>query len=102
VSVYIDPYFDHSTGYNFRVTPMGVQEDSYVFNDGNTDSDWDAVWQAETFEDSDGWYAEMRIPFSSIRYRPDAATWGPAGLPLHARPREDTAWVVWDARHPGS
>jgi hypothetical protein len=96
VSVYIDPYDDCSTGYNFRVTPGGVQEDSYVFNDGNTDSDWDAVWQAETYEDSDGWYAEMRIPFSSIRYRPDATTWGlQVYRYMHSR-GEDTAWVVWD------
>jgi hypothetical protein len=101
VSVYIDPYFDHSTGYNFRVTPLGVQQDSYVFNDGNTDSDWDAVWQAETFEDADGWYAEMRIPFSSIRYRPDAQTWGlQVYRYMHAR-GEDTAWVVWDRETSG-
>ncbi len=101
VSVYIDPYHDQSSGYNFRVTPLGVQQDSYVFNDGNTDPDWDAVWQAETYEDGHGWYAEMRIPFSSIRYRPDASTWGlQVYRYMHGR-GEDTAWVVWDRGTPG-
>lgn len=101
VSVYIDPYHDHSSGYNFRVTPRGVQQDSYVFNDGDTDADWDAVWQAETSEDVHGWYAEMRIPFSSIRYRPDAPAWGlQVYRYMHGR-GEDTAWVVWDRGTPG-
>ncbi|MFC1572193.1 DUF5916 domain-containing protein [Candidatus Eisenbacteria bacterium] len=101
VSIYIDPYNDKSTGYNFRVNPLGVQEDSYMFNDGDRDQDWDAVWQAETFEDADGWYAELRIPFSSIRYRADAPSWGlQVYRYMHAR-GEDTAWVLWDRETAG-
>src|SRR6185295_7422455 len=69
VSIYIDPYLDRTTGYNFRVNPLGVQLDSYIYNDGDRDDDWDAVWEAETFRDQNGWYAEIRIPFSAIRYR---------------------------------
>ncbi len=96
VSIYIDPYHDKSTGYNFRVNPLGVQEDSYVYDDGDMDQDWDAVWQAETFQDEDGWYVEMRIPFSSIRYRTDISTWGlQVYRYMHAR-GEDTAWACWD------
>jgi hypothetical protein len=56
VSVYIDPYHDKTTGYNFKVSPDGVQMDSYVYNDGEQDQNWDAVWQAETFQDDGGWY----------------------------------------------
>ncbi len=101
VSIFIDPYHDLSTGYNFRVNPLGVQDDSYVYNDGNTDSDWDAVWEAETSQDEDGWYAEMRIPFSSIRYRAETPTWGlQVYRYMHTR-GEDTAWVVWDRQTPG-
>ena len=37
VSVYIDPYHDQTTGYNFKVNPHGVQMDSYVYNDGDQD-----------------------------------------------------------------
>lgn len=96
VSIYIDPYHDLTTGYNFRVNPLGVQQDAYVFNDGDRDTDWDAVWAAETFEDEQGWYAEMRIPFSSIRYREASPTWGlQIYRYMHGR-GEDTAWVTWD------
>ncbi|MBD3161771.1 MAG: hypothetical protein GF346_05860 [Candidatus Eisenbacteria bacterium] len=101
VSVYIDPYFDRTTGYNFRVNPLGVQEDRYVYDDGQMDTDWDAVWEAETHEDPDGWYAEMRIPFSSIRYRAGQRTWGlQVYRYMHGR-GEDTAWVTWERETAG-
>jgi hypothetical protein len=91
-SVYIDPYCDRTTGYNFRFNPLGIQQDRYVYDDGETDMDWDAVWEAETYDDVDGWYAEIRIPFSSIRYRAAAATWGlQVQRYMHSR-GEDLAW----------
>jgi len=97
VSVYIDPYHDKTTGYNFKVNPQGVQMDSYVYNDGDQDQDWDAVWQAETYRDEKGWYVEMKIPFSAIRYRPSAdMTWGLQVYRYMFGRGEDTAWVNWD------
>ena len=97
VSVYIDPYLDQTTGYNFRVNPLGVQMDLYVYNDGDLDENWDAVWEAKAFRDEHGWYVEMRIPFSAIRYRAaPSMTWGlQVYRYMHGR-GEDTAWVIWD------
>jgi hypothetical protein len=101
VRVYIDPYHDRSTGYFFEVNPLGVQGDGYVYNDGEIDQDWDAVWQAETFEDRDGWYAELRVPLSSIRYRADASTWGlNVFREIHSKGETD-AWTVWDRETAG-
>src|SRR5690606_25296702 len=38
---------------------------------------WDPVWDVSTRRTPEGWYAEMRIPFSQLRFRPDAQlTWG--------------------------
>ncbi len=102
VSVYLDPYDDKTTGYNFRVNPLGVQADAYIYNDGDRDDDWDAVWQAEVTRDKDGWYAELKIPFSSIRYRAASEmTWGMQLYRyMHGR-GEDTAWVTWDREQKG-
>lgn len=103
VSIYLDPYFDRSTGYNFRVNPLGVQEDSYLLNnDGERDTDWDAVWEAETFRDDAGWYAEFRIPFSSVRFkRASDMTWGlQVYRYMHSR-GEDTGWACWERDSPG-
>ncbi len=97
VSIYIDPYHDKTTGYNFRVNPAGVKADAYIFDNGNRDDDWNAVWDAEVSHDSKGWYTEIRIPFSAIRFMPeDNMTWGLQVYRwLHGR-GEDTGWVVWD------
>ncbi|HEY7728219.1 MAG TPA: carbohydrate binding family 9 domain-containing protein, partial [Candidatus Eisenbacteria bacterium] len=102
VSVYIDPYRDHTTGYNFKVNPLGVQQDGYIYNDGDRDDDWDAVWEARTSRDDRGWYAEMRIPFSAIRYRAaPSMTWGlQVYRYMHGR-GEDTAWVIWEREKSG-
>ncbi len=101
VSIYLDPYDDKTTGYNFRVNPLGVQQDAYMFNDGDRDDDWDAVWQAETYADEGGWYTEVRIPFSSIRYRAGQPTWGlEVYRYMHGR-GEDTAWVTWPRESSG-
>lgn len=102
VSIYIDPYLDRSTGYNFRVNPDGVMQDAYLFDNGNRDIDWNAVWDAEVSRDDNGWYVEIRIPFSQIRFKPsEDMTWGlQAYRWLHGR-GEDTGWVMWDRNASG-
>jgi len=102
VSLYLDTYHDHTTGFNFRVNSLGVKGDRYVYNDGNMDPDWDAVWDAETSRDEHGWYAEMRIPFSCVRYRRSGnMTWG-CNLYrwMHTR-GQDSCWTVWDTETRG-
>lgn len=96
VSIYIDPYLDRASGYNFRVNPHGVLADAQVANQWNRDWNWDAVWDARTHRDARGWYAEIAIPFSSIRYRPgDGRAWGLQVYRwMHGR-GEDSGWVSW-------
>jgi hypothetical protein len=101
VAFYLDPYSDHTSGYYFAVNSLGVQGDGVLLEDGGEDNSWDGVWQAETFEDADGWYAEIRVPFSSIRYRPDAPDWG-LDVFRETRARGQTdGWVVWDRDQAG-
>src|SRR5207248_8738003 len=33
------------------------------------DNSWDPVWEVATSRDSAGWTAELRIPFSQLRFR---------------------------------
>jgi len=97
LSLYLDTFHDHTTGYNFGVNPDGVQRDRYVYDDGNMDPSWDAVWSAETHTDGRGWYAEMRIPFSCVRYRNGGdMIWGCNLYRYMHSKGEDTSWVNWD------
>jgi hypothetical protein len=102
ISIYIDPYFDRSSGYNFRVNPHGVVADAFLPESFNRDSDWNAVWECATRRDEQGWYAEIRIPFSSVRYRGSSSmTWGLQVYRwMHTR-GEDTGWVHWDREQGG-
>ena len=102
VSIYLDPYLDRTTGYNFRVNPLGVQQDAYLFDNGSRDEDWNAVWQAEVSQDAHGWYVELRIPFAQMRFKPEPSmTWGLQVYRwLHGR-GEDTGWVLWDRDQSG-
>ena len=76
--VMIDSYHDHSTSFVFGATPAGERRDAIQSGDGaSIDPSWDPVWEVKTRVDSLGWVAEMRIPFSQLRF-PNAAehTWG--------------------------
>src|SRR2546427_1723749 len=68
--LFLDSYHDRRTGYEFGVNPWGVKLDAQVYNDGNEDFAWDAVWDVATRVDSLGWTAEFRIPLSQLRYGP--------------------------------
>lgn len=78
VEINIDSYFDHRTAFSFTMTAAGVKGDEAVSNDGgNWDSNWDPVWFAEVTVDDSGWVAEMRIPFSQLRFAKKAEhVWG--------------------------
>ena len=66
--LFIDSYHDRRTGYEFGVNAAGVKIDQAIYDDGNEDNAWDAVWDVATTIDSLGWPAEFRIPLSQLRY----------------------------------
>ncbi|MGH9345792.1 MAG: DUF5916 domain-containing protein [Vicinamibacterales bacterium] len=68
IRVLIDSYLDRRTAFEFAVNPMGVKQDSYWFNDNNSDRSWDAVWDVVVNRDAEGWRAEFHIPFSQLRF----------------------------------
>jgi uncharacterized protein DUF5916/cellulose/xylan binding protein with CBM9 domain len=67
--VMLDSYHDRRTAFLFAVNPAGVQRDVVYGDDGGFDDDsWDPVWQVAVSVDSLGWTAELRIPFSQLRF----------------------------------
>ncbi len=68
VWLFIDSYHDRRTGFEFGVNPSGVKLDAQIYNDGNEDFAWDAVWNVATRIDSLGWTAEFQIPLSQLPY----------------------------------
>jgi len=66
--VFIDTYNDHLNGYQFQLTPGGVQVDARRSPAGGEDGNWNAVWDSHAAIRGTDWVAELRIPFSAIRF----------------------------------
>lgn len=76
-AVFLDPYHDKRTGYYFGVTAAGTLLDGVLMNDSWDDSSWDGVWHAHVKRDAQGWTAEMKIPFSQLRFQASTPmVWG--------------------------
>lgn len=78
VGVIIDSFHDLRTGFMFGVSAGGVKYDKMLTNDGQSeDPSWDPNWWAQTSDNKEGWVAEMKIPFSQIRFDKNSdKVWG--------------------------
>jgi len=86
--IVLDSYNDNETGLAFYTAPTGLRTDYAISNDasggygpngpGGMNISWDTFWDVKTTIDDNGWYVEMRIPFSSLKFKPegDVATMG--------------------------
>ena len=69
VEVNIDSYFDKRTAFSFTASVSGVRSDEYISNNGEEwDDNWNPIWYLKTSIDEKGWVAEMKIPFSQLRF----------------------------------
>ncbi|HEV2132115.1 MAG TPA: DUF5916 domain-containing protein [Longimicrobiaceae bacterium] len=101
LTVIIDSYHDHRTAFGFEINPSGVRRDQTRAGDGEDDS-WDPVWEAATSVDAEGWTAELRIPFSQLRFNPGAEqAWGIQIERQIARNREFSVFSFTPTSQPG-
>ncbi len=95
--VSLDTYLDRRTAYTFGVTAAGTRLDWYHPSDdeADTDASFDPVWQAAVRHDSAGWTAEMRIPFSQLRFvtRP-GQRWGVNVMRRNPVTQENSYWAL--------
>lgn len=78
VVVLLDSAHDRQSAFYFMTNALGTQADGRIGDDGRMrDTSWDAPWDSAALRSAEGWTAEMRIPFSSIKYTAgDDVTWG--------------------------
>src|SRR3989454_6543158 len=96
IQVIFDTYHDHIGRLFFWVNPSGVKQDANGLGGGG-DPSWDPVWEVQTNIDSLGWTAEMRIPFSQLRYpaTSEEQTWGLQIWRQENRLNELSQWAWW-------
>lgn len=76
LAIVIDSYNDYETAVWFVTNPAGARSDRAVANDAvfsggvnAMNADWNAHWDVATSRDEHGWYAEFRIPFSTLGFQ---------------------------------
>lgn len=110
----LDTYHDQQNGFIFGTTPLGLQYDAQVRNEGETirggppsgaggggntggagagvNVNWDGAWDVKTRVTDLAWTAEFKIPLRTLRYGPAPQTWGVNFSRNIERKRESVYW----------
>ena len=111
--ILLDTYKDRQNGFLFATTPAGVEYDGQIIREGEGGGvtptgqnrtqagamggfnlNWDGSWTVAVSRDSLGWYAEFRIPFSTLRYGGGARQdWGLNLVRMIRRRNEEAFWA---------
>jgi hypothetical protein len=92
--VIFDTFRDDRNGYQFATNAMGAKWDAQMVNEGrDVNVDWDGVWDVRTRVVENGWYAEIVIPFRTLRFAHGGdETWGMNFLRRVRRRNEESYW----------
>ncbi|MEO6876998.1 MAG: DUF5916 domain-containing protein, partial [Gemmatimonadaceae bacterium] len=102
LQIVIDGYHDHLSRAIFEINPSGSRGDQIGIGTSCCDPSWDPVWEAATHIDADGWTAEIRIPFSQLRFSRDSVqTWGLEVRRYIKRRNEQDDWATWGKNEAG-
>ena len=104
----LDTFRDGRTGYFFEINPAGLMGDGVITGGGGggrfgggggggggTNKAWDGIWEAQTQILSNGWSAEVQIPFRTLNFNPNETEWGINFQRTIRRDNEEILWRGW-------
>ena len=95
VSIDIDAHHDHQTANWFMVNAAGMKSDGQIYNDTCKDGSWNGIWEAKTAIHDQGWSAEYRIPYHTLRFSPkEEYVWGMHLGRYISRKKESDQWCL--------
>jgi hypothetical protein len=95
VQVILDTYLDKRNAYWFQVGPRGSIGDAYVSENGAAfNKAWDGLWTGKARIHSEGWDAEMAIPFKTLGFAKDSDRWGVKLIRYYMKNQETGYWPV--------
>ena len=68
VLIAIDTYDDDRNAYMFEVGSLGAQDDALISDETTVDWNWDGIYTTEARVTEEGWFLEIEIPFTTIRF----------------------------------
>lgn len=103
----VDTFNDDENAMRFVGLPLGTRMDMSITGDGQGGDgggpgggggprgmSWNTFWDLETRITEDGWFGEMRVPFSSLRFEPGPDGSVVMGMMAYAyEPAEGNRWT---------
>ncbi len=95
--IVLDTYADRRNAYFLVINPNGAQYDALLTDNGRqSNPDWNGVWHVAAARTEEGWFGELRIPFSTLKFSPaDGQTWGINFERNIRHKREQVLWQGW-------
>jgi hypothetical protein len=91
----LDSYNDNQTAFEFNLTGAGQKVDIMHMGEYGWDFEWNAVWDGKTTVGDSAWYAEMRVPFTQIRFSNiEEHVWGMHIWRWIHRYQEESQWKL--------
>lgn len=97
IEIMISTFNDNRNGYLFVTNPNGAMADVWIGDEGHVwNKDWNSVWDVAVDINEKGWFAEIVIPFSTLKFKKDSAqVWGINFERNIRRKKEQLLWQGW-------
>lgn len=95
VSMGIDGLHDKRSAFYFRTNSNGAMWDGEHVDIETGNESWDGVWDVRTSITTEGWFAEMLIPWATLRYADGDSVMGMNFRRFLPRKNEETLWRAW-------
>ncbi len=97
IEIMISTFNDNRNGYLFVTNPNAAMADVWVGDEGyNFNKDWNSVWDVAVDINENGWFAEIVIPFSTLKFKKDSTqVWGINFERNIRRKKEQLLWQGW-------
>lgn len=98
--IIVSPFNDKRNGYLFVINPNGARADVQVSGQESSNISWNGVWDARTSITDSGWFAEVRIPFTTLQFKKALVhTWA-INFERNIRYKnEQVLWQGWDRNY---
>jgi len=92
----ISPFNDGRTGYEFVINPNGARADLLVSSSEDASNDWNGVWDAAATITCEGWFAEIEIPFNTLKFKNSKEQFWAINFERNIRNKNETdRWQSW-------
>lgn len=77
VHIILDTYQDGRNGFFFEINPLGSIGDGLVSENGReVNRNWEGLFTGKSSITTEGWEAELAIPFKTLSFDPKLESWG--------------------------